>query len=276
MSHDDANMELNDLVARLDAVTHPPAVDNAWDPDQADDLLDARLVESGRRARAAVEGRLDLPSRLRRIIGAQSVLVAGSRRGDAVVGRAPAPVAMAAGSRHTKRKWWSRSGAVAVRTHEDGGDRPDKTPDDADDGRGAVIEAVTVLRVAAALERLDIRYLTDGDGGLLALWERHTVLFALEGPTDEILVIRVRVNATVPPDWAERSYRVVNEWNHTRRFLKAYVGDPTDRQQLPIYAELQLPMLAGVHDRLLTELVDCARVVAQGFVDWLHEEGALL
>jgi hypothetical protein len=138
------------------------------------------------------------------------------------------------------------------------------------------VAPVSLERLATILERLDIRYLTDGDGSLLALWERHAVLFTLEGPSDEILVIRVRPHATVPPDWAERSYQVVNEWNHTRRFYKAYVGDATDRGQLPIYAEIQVPLLSGVHDALLVELVDCAAAVAMGFVDWLHDEGALL
>src|SRR5262245_33241275 len=80
---------------------------------------------------------------------------------------------------------------------------------------------VTIGRVADSLDRLEIRYLTDGDGSLLAMWERHALLFALEGPDDEILVMRGRPHATVPPDWADRSYRVVNEWNHTRRFCKA-------------------------------------------------------
>jgi hypothetical protein len=146
--------------------------------------------------------------------------------------------------------------------------------DPADDaGR---ITPVTLARLGETLELLDIRYLTDGDGSLLALWERHAVLFALEGPSDEILVIRARPHATVPPDWVDRSYRVINEWNHTRRFYKAYIGDPTDRGQLPIYAEMQVPLLAGAHDALLLELVDCAVAVAVGFVDWLHDEGGLL
>ena len=88
-------------------------------------------------------------------------------------------------------------------------------------------------RIRDALDRLEIRYLTDGDGSLLAMWERHALLFALEGPDDEILVMRGRPHGTVPPDWADRAYRVVNEWNHTRRFCKAYVGDATERGMLP-------------------------------------------
>ncbi|MEV1289695.1 YbjN domain-containing protein [Micromonospora sp. NPDC049679] len=140
----------------------------------------------------------------------------------------------------------------------------------------AQVAPVTLDRVGEALDLLDVRYLADGEGSLLAMWERHAVLFTLEGPDDEILVVRARPHSTVPPDWADRAYRVVNEWNHTRRFCKAYVGDPTERGQLPIYAELQVPLGAGAHDALLVEVLDCGAAVATTFVDWLHDEGALL
>ena len=138
------------------------------------------------------------------------------------------------------------------------------------------IAPVTLTRIGKALDLLDIRFLADGGGSLLAMWERHAVLFTLEGPDDEILVMRARPHSTVPPDWADRAYRVVNEWNHTRRFCKAYVGDPTERGQLPIYAELQVPLNSGAHDALLVEMLDCGAAVATSFVDWLHDEGALL
>ena len=138
------------------------------------------------------------------------------------------------------------------------------------------VRPVTLARIGKALDLLDIRFLADGGGSLLAMWERHAVLFTLEGPEDEILVMRARPHSTVPPDWADRAYRVVNEWNHTRRFCKAYVGDPTERGQLPIYAELQVPLNSGAHDALLVEMLDCGAAVATSFVDWLHDEGALL
>ncbi|MDG4829105.1 YbjN domain-containing protein [Solwaraspora sp. WMMD1047] len=139
-----------------------------------------------------------------------------------------------------------------------------------------VVAPVTLRRVGEALDLLDVRYLADGEDSLLGMWERHAVLFTLEGPEDEILVIRARPYSTVPPDWADRAYRVVNEWNHTSRFCKAYVGDPTERGQLPIYAELQVPLSAGAHDALLVEMLDCGAAMATSFVDWLHDEGALL
>jgi hypothetical protein len=138
------------------------------------------------------------------------------------------------------------------------------------------VRPLSMRRVREALDRLEIRYLTDADGSLLAMWERHAVLFAIEGPEDEILVMRGRPHATVAPDWADRAYRVVNEWNHTRRFCKAYVGDVTERGMLPIYAEIQVPLQSGIHDRLLDELIDCAAAVTAAFVDWLYDDGALL
>ena len=140
----------------------------------------------------------------------------------------------------------------------------------------AVVAPVTLQRIGAALDRLDVRYLSDGAGNLMAMWERHAVLFALEGPDDEILVMRTRLHATVPPDWADRAYRAINEWNHTQYFCKAYMGDPTGRGQLPIYAEVQVPLGAGAHDALLMELLTCGTVNSEAFVDWLYDEGGLL
>jgi Putative bacterial sensory transduction regulator len=169
-----------------------------------------------------------------------------------------------------------RLGAPAQRRPADDCPSGERPVADATAPQVAPTETVTLARLAAGLDHLDVRYLADGCGRLLGMWERHAVLFTLEGPEDEILVLRARPHATVPPDWADRAYRVVNEWNHTRRFCKAYVGDPTERGQLPIYAELQVPLRSGASDALLVELLDCGAVVAATFVDWLHDEGALL
>lgn len=143
--------------------------------------------------------------------------------------------------------------------------------------RGAAeVQPVTLTRVVASLRRLDIRYLTDEDQNLLAMWERHALLITLEGPDSEILVMRARAHGTVAPDWADRAYAAANEWNHTRRFLKAYVGDPNERGVLPLYAEMQVPLVPGVHDSLLDELIDCAAAVSGSWTDWLHSEALLL
>ena len=177
--------------------------------------------------------------------------------------------------------WWPKRGGQAENGDSaigpaDVGVRTEVPAQGGSESLAAAVPQVDMARLGSALDQLEIRYLTDGDGSLLAMWERHAVLFALEGPDDEILVIRARPHGTVPPDWADRAYRVINEWNHTRRFFKAYVGDPTERGQLPIYAEMQVPLISGAHDALLVELLDCAAAVAVAFVDWLHDEGGLL
>lgn len=167
-------------------------------------------------------------------------------------------------------QWWPRRGGPAL------GAAVLFSTDTDREGSLDVPEAITAARIRTVLDDMSVRYLCNGDGDVVAMWERHAILIALEGPTDEILVMRARPHATVPCDWADRAYRVINEWNHTRRYCKAYLGDPIDRTQLPIYAEVQVPLTAGVHDALLAELLDSGVSMSMNFVDWLHDEGCLL
>jgi hypothetical protein len=171
--------------------------------------------------------------------------------------------------------WWPMRGdSVSGREQTSAGVRWDLVDPVGRSGPD-LVAPVTTARVSRALDRLEVRYICDGQGAMFAMWERHAVLFALEGPRDEILVIRARPHSTVPADWSERAHLVVNEWNHARRFCKAYVGDPAESGRLPIYAEVQVPLMAGVHDALLTDVLDCATTESESFVDWLHDEGAL-
>ncbi|HWG99419.1 MAG TPA: YbjN domain-containing protein [Pilimelia sp.] len=143
-------------------------------------------------------------------------------------------------------------------------------------GLAPELPRVTVERLCATLTAQGVHHLRDGNGSVVTLWERHAAIFALEGPADEILLIRARPHATVPADWTDRAYRVLNEWNHSRRFLKTYVGDPTHDGRLPLYGEMQIPFGAGAHDAQLAEWVDCAAGVAAAWVAWLYDDGGLL
>jgi len=136
---------------------------------------------------------------------------------------------------------------------------------------------VTTDRLSAALRRLDVYFLSDpGTGNLVAMWERHAVMFALEGPDRDILMVRARAHGTVAPDWVSHAYPAVNAWNHDRRFLKTYLGEPGESGRLPLYAEMQVPLVPGAHDQLLDELLGCAVDVAEAWADWLHGDGAVL
>ena len=140
-----------------------------------------------------------------------------------------------------------------------------------------VARPVTMRRIGDALDRLEIRYLTDDDGSLLAMWERHAVLFALEGPDDEILVMRGRPHGTVPPGLGRPG---VPGGQRVEPHPPVLQGVRRRRHRAraccPIYAEIQVPLLAGVHDALLDEMLDCAAAVTSAFVDWLYDDGGLL
>lgn len=129
-------------------------------------------------------------------------------------------------------------------------------------------------RIVSALKNLEIRYLVDENGGVVALWERHIVQVRAEGPDADILVLRARAYQTVPKEWAERGYAAMNEWNRTRRFLKAYLGEPTESGSLPVFGEIQIPVRPGITLALLEELIDCGTAISGTFVEWL--EGELL
>ena len=138
------------------------------------------------------------------------------------------------------------------------------------------IAPVTLGRIGKALDLLDIRFLADGSGSLLAMWERHAVLFTLEGPDDEILVMR--------PGRTPRSRRTGRigrtAWS-TSGTTPAASARPTSATPPSGGSCRSTPRCRcrstpGAHDALLVEMLDCGAAVATSFVDWLHDEGALL
>jgi hypothetical protein len=139
-----------------------------------------------------------------------------------------------------------------------------------------VARPVDMKRIKESLRRLEIRFLTDEDGDVLALWEGHSLLFSLEGPQRTVLVLRARADEMVPMEWESRALAGVNEWNRSRRFLRCFLGEPEASGGMPVYADQHLHLGPGVHDALLDDLLDCLAVVSCSWVEWLHDDGALL
>ena len=169
--------------------------------------------------------------------------------------------------------WW-RKGDV----HD--GPEPDSVFLD-DGGDPVAVEALSARpidmeRIKESLRRLEIRFLTDQDGDVLALWEGHSLLFRLEGPQETVLVVRARADEAVPPEWEGRALASVNEWNRSRRFLRCFLGEAESSGSLPVYADLHLHLGPGIHDALLDDLLDCLAVVSCSWVEWLHDDGGLL
>lgn len=143
-------------------------------------------------------------------------------------------------------------------------------------GRKTRISLITNARIRSALDVLGVSYVTDRDDSNLLTWDRHAVLIDVEGDRYDILVMRVRPNATIPLASAERAREALNEWNYSRRFSKAYIGDPTPHGRLPIYGEIQVPIVSGIEDKLLLEIIDIGLGVFSRFVNWLYDDARLL
>jgi hypothetical protein len=170
--------------------------------------------------------------------------------------------------------WWRRGDAVR--------DAPEPDSTLLEDGGAPVAREALVARpvdmdrIKASLRRLEIRFLTDEDGDVLALWEDHSLLFSLEGPQDTVLVVRARADEVVPAEWETRALAGANEWNRSRRFLRCFLGEPEAGGAMPVYADQHLHLGPGIHDALLDDLLDCLAVVSCSWVEWLHDDGALL
>jgi hypothetical protein len=122
---------------------------------------------------------------------------------------------------------------------------------------------------------LDIRSSPTESGSLLAMWERHAVLFTPRVDSDgrDPRDAGPARTSTVPPDWADRAYRVVNEWNHTPPLLQGLRRRPHRARPAADLRRAAGPADSGRHDALLVEMLDCGAAVATSFVDWLHDEG---
>ncbi|MGC4806618.1 YbjN domain-containing protein [Micromonospora sp. DT233] len=139
----------------------------------------------------------------------------------------------------------------------------------------ADLPRITIDRIQTTLDDLGVGYQEEDEESVLALWLRHRMLFAVEGPTEEILMMRAQINTTLPIAESARARLAVNEWNHTRRFMKAYVGDPDDENRIHIYGEMQIPLGTGATDQQLAELIDCGAAVGTLLAEWMHDEGCL-
>src|SRR5947207_1489431 len=114
--------------------------------------------------------------------------------------------------------WWPRRGGQADTGNAgvgstDTGVRLEVPVQRRPEACDCVVSSVTMERLSAAMTRLEIRYLTDGDDSMLAMWERHAVLFTLEGPGSRPRA-RSKPPGTCP---AGRGIRAPARWCPSRR-----------------------------------------------------------
>ena len=94
------------------------------------------------------------------------------------------------------------------------------------DGQTAVLSTIALLQ--QLLDEYGLRHLIDADGDLAVRWEKCTIYFFFYGDRSEVLQARLYLNRRFAVEDRSAITRLLDEWNRTRLFGKAYTILPDD------------------------------------------------
>lgn len=118
------------------------------------------------------------------------------------------------------------------RTARSGGDRE---PDSAalggqrrrdPDGQTEILPTISLLQ--QLLDEYGLRHQIDADGDLAVRWEKCTIYFFFYGQRNEVLQARLYLNRRFAVEDRGTLALLLDEWNRTRLFGKAYTILPDD------------------------------------------------
>ncbi len=137
-----------------------------------------------------------------------------------------------------------------------------------------VVQALTRDMVRACLEVEEYRFWTDESGDFLVEFsyddrvEGAMVVFVrLDGPDEQILSVTVECDRRFKPERRGDLLELINAYHREYRWPRVSLWD--DDGALRIDCETQVDLSAGVHERLLHELIDAAFAEGDAFWRWL-------
>ncbi len=86
----------------------------------------------------------------------------------------------------------------------------------------------TVALVQQLLDEYGLKHRVDDDGDLVVRWEKCSVYFFLYGDRQEVLQARLYMNRRFSVDNRAALALLLDEWNRTKLFPKAYTVLPDD------------------------------------------------
>lgn len=125
-------------------------------------------------------------------------------------------------------------------------------------------------RVTAALDARDMRYGIDEDGDVGGYWDGHLFYFFLMGQNEEYLQVRGRWNRAVAVAQLPAVMEIVNEWNATHLWPKAYVR--AEDEVVGVYAEHTVDYEHGVADEQVDLQLACGISTALQLFEHLDEQ----
>ncbi|MCC2336207.1 YbjN domain-containing protein [Cellulomonas wangsupingiae] len=124
-------------------------------------------------------------------------------------------------------------------------------------------------RVTAALDARNLGYGIDEDGDVGGYWDGHLFYFFLMGPGDKSLQVRGRWNRQVGVDQLPQVAALVNEWNSTHLWPKAYVR--SEDGVVGVYGEHTVDYAHGLSDEQVDQHLACGIATALQLFDHLDE-----
>ena len=95
-----------------------------------------------------------------------------------------------------------------------------------DDGGTQVLPSIALVQ--QLLDEFGLRHSIDEDGDVIVRWEKCSIYFFFYGDKNEVLQSRLYLNRRFSVDDRSALVLVLDEWNRTRLFAKAYTILPDD------------------------------------------------
>jgi hypothetical protein len=135
-------------------------------------------------------------------------------------------------------------------------------------------EGPTVLPTTDIVQRMvkeyGLRSIIDDDGDLTVRWEKFSIYFFHYGQDEEVLQARLYLNRRFDVDLRPTLALVLDDWNRSKLFPKAYTVLPDDGL-VGICAEQAFDFEGGISREQLKFTVGMWLQNLQQFADWIEE-----
>ena len=129
----------------------------------------------------------------------------------------------------------------------------------------------TVALVQQVLDEFGLRHGIDDDGDLAVRWEKCSVYFFFYGDRKEVLQARLYLNRRFSADMRATLAVLLDEWNRTKLFPKAYTVLPDDGM-VGICAEQCQDFEGGVTRAQLKYALGMWVDTLLRFADWVDDQ----
>lgn len=120
------------------------------------------------------------------------------------------------------------------------------------------------------LREYRLRSVVDADGDLTVRWDRFSIYFFHHGPDGGVLRARLHLNRRFEVELRPTLALVLDDWNRSRLFPKAYTVLPDDGL-VGVCAEQAFDFEGGIGREQLKYIVGTWLQNLQQFADWTEE-----